>query len=195
MTPDGRARHPDHAARPCRRASAPTSCSPTASSPRSGASRMPRARRSSTPTASSRCPASSTCTRTCASRATSRARPCSPARRPPRPAASPRCSRWRTPSRSPTPPASSSRWPASVAPRGYATVQPDRRGHGRPRGRAARRARRDGPLAGERARLLRRRLLRLRPAAHAPRPRVRQGVRRRDRPARPGAAAHRRARR
>ena len=46
-------------------------------------------------------------------------------------------------------------------------------------------------LARERARLQRRRLLRLRPAAHAPRARVREGVRRRHRPARAGAAAHR----
>jgi hypothetical protein len=46
-------------------------------------------------------------------------------------------------------------------------------------------------LGGERADLLRRRLLRRRPAPDAPRPGVREGVRRRHRPARRGAAAHR----
>ena len=45
--------------------------------------------------------------------------------------------------------------------------------------------------AARRARLLRRRQVRVRPGDHAPRARVRQGVRRRHRPARAGAAPHR----
>ena len=57
--------------------------------------------------------------------------------------------------------------------------------------RAARRTRRDGRLGGPGPGVLRRRRLRLRRGADAPGARVRQGVRRRDRPARPGAAADR----
>ena len=70
-----------------------------------------------------------------------------------------------------------------VRPVGAVTVGPGRQ--------AAGRARRDGRLRRPGPRLLRRRLLRRRPAADAPRPGVRQGVRRRDRPARPGAPADR----
>ena len=66
-----------------------------------------------------------------------------------------------------------------------------RRRHRRARRRAARRARRDGRLRRRRAGVLRRRQLRLRRRADAPGAGVRQGVRRRHRPARPGAAAHR----
>ena len=68
---------------------------------------------------------------------------------------------------------------------------PGRRGHRRAGGRAARRARRDGRLRRPGAGLLRRRQLRLRRGADAPRAGVRQGLRRRRRPARAGAAAHR----
>ena len=59
------------------------------------------------------------------------------------------------------------------------------------RGRAARRARRDGRLRRAGPGLLRRRQVRQRRGADAPGAGVRQGVRRRHRPARPGAAAHR----
>ncbi len=74
---------------------------------------------------------------------------------------------------------------------GHCDVLPGRRGHRRAAGRAARRARRDGRLRGPGAGVLRRRQVRLRPGADAPGAGVRQGVRRRGRPARPGAAAHR----
>ena len=60
-----------------------------------------------------------------------------------------------------------------------------------PRRRAARRARRDGRLRRPGAGLLRRRQVRERRRADAPGAGVRQGVRRRHRPARPGAPAHR----
>ena len=60
-----------------------------------------------------------------------------------------------------------------------------------PGGRAARRARRDGRLRRPGAGLLRRRQVRERRGADAPGAGVRQGVRRRRRPARPGAAADR----
>ncbi len=50
-------------------------------------------------------------------------------------------------------------------------------------------------VGGGRPGVLRRRALRVRRGAHAPRAGVRQGVRRRGRPARAGAAAHRRTRR
>ncbi len=68
---------------------------------------------------------------------------------------------------------------------------PDRCGHRRAPGRAARRARRDGRLRRAGAGLLRRRPLRERPAADAAGAGVRQGVRRRHRPARAGPPAHR----
>ncbi len=68
---------------------------------------------------------------------------------------------------------------------------PGRRGHRRPGRRAARRARRDGRLRGPGPGVLRRRPLRDRRGADAPGAGVRQGVRRRHRPARPGAAADR----
>ena len=61
-----------------------------------------------------------------------------------------------------------------------------------PAGRAAGRARRDGRLRRPRPGLLRRRELRQRPGADAPRAGVREGLRRRRRPARRGAAADRR---
>ena len=63
----------------------------------------------------SRCPASSTCTPTCASRAARTPRPSSPARGRRRSAATPRSARWRTPRRSPTRPASWSRCGGSAA--------------------------------------------------------------------------------
>ena len=71
--------------------------------------------------ASSRCPAWSTCTPTCASPAARTPRPSRPAPRRPRSAASPPCTRWPTPTRSPTPPASSSRSGGSAARPGTAT--------------------------------------------------------------------------
>ena len=74
---------------------------------------------------------------------------------------------------------------------GHCDVQPGRRGHRRAGGRAAGRARRDGRLRRPGAGVLRRRALRLRRGADAPGAGVRQGVRRRRRPARAGAAAHR----
>ena len=61
-----------------------------------------------------------------------------------------------------------------------------------PAGRAAGRAGRDGRLRRPRPGLLRRRQLRERPGADAPGAGVREGLRRRRRPARRGAAAHRR---
>ena len=75
---------------------------------------------------------------------------------------------------------------------GYCDVQPGRRRHRRPGGQAARRARRDGTTPPRGVRVfsddgkcvVRRR-------ADAPRAGVRQGLRRRRRPARAGAAAHR----
>ena len=70
--------------------------------------------------------------------------------------------------------------------------RPGRRGHRRAARRAAGRARRDGRLRRPRPGLLRRRALRGRPGADAPRAGVREGVRRRRRPARRGAAADRR---
>ena len=66
-----------------------------------------------------------------------------------------------------------------------------RRRHRRPGGQATRRTRRDGRLRRRRAGLLRRRQVRGRRGDHAPRAGVREGVRRRRRPARPGAPAHR----
>ena len=56
----------------------------------------------STPTGSSRCRGSSTCTPTCESRAARTPRPSTPARRRPRSAATRRSSPWPTPTRSPT---------------------------------------------------------------------------------------------
>ena len=67
----------------------------------------------------------------------------------------------------------------------------DRRRDDGPRGRAPQRDRRDGRIAREGARVLGRRQVRLGCAAHAPRARVRQDLRRGDRPARAGAAPHR----
>ena len=160
-----------------------------------GSTRAP-APRSSTPTAWSRCPAWSTCTPTCASRAARTPRPSRPARGPPRSAASPPCSRWPTPTRSPTPPASSSRSGGSAARPGCVRRAAGRRRHRRPGGRAARRARRDGRL--------RRRGCGSSPTtarachdarADAPRAGVRQGVRRRRRPARRRSRGSPRARR
>ena len=153
----------------------------------------PATPRSSTPTAWSRCPAWSTCTPTCASRAARTPRPSPPAR-PPRPsAASPRSSPWPTPPRSPTPP----RRPSGSLDLGRAR-RPGRRaarrrGHQGPGRRGARRARADGPLAGAGAGLLRRRPLRPRRAGDAPGAGVRQRLRRRHLPARPGPAPGRRA--
>ena len=157
----------------------------------------PRTRRStattsrSTPPAWSRCPAWSTCTRTCASPAARTPRRSRPARGPRRSAASPPCTRWPTPTRSPTPPASSSRSGGSAARPAYCDVQPVGAVTVGLRGRAARRARRDGRLRGAGAGVLRRRQVRLRRGADAPGAGVRQGVRRRHRPARAGAAADR----
>ena len=113
--------------------------------------------RSSTPTGWSRCPASSTCTRTCASPAARTPRPSRPAPLPPRSAASPRCTPWPTPTRSPTRPASSSRSGGSAARPGTATSHPVGAVTVGLRGRAARRARRDGRLGRPGAGLLRRR--------------------------------------
>ena len=74
---------------------------------------------------------------------------------------------------------------------GYCDVQPGRRRHRRPGGQAARRAGRDGRLRRRGPGLLRRRQVRRRRGDHAPRAGVREGLRRRRRPARPGAAADR----
>ena len=116
---------PDQGRRDPRRRRRPTCCSRTASIAEIGAGlRRATAPRSSTPTAWSRCPAWSTCTPTCASRAARTPRPSRPAPRPPRWAASPRCTRWPTPTRSPTPPASSSRSGGSAARPGYCDVCP-----------------------------------------------------------------------
>ena len=161
------------------------SCSPTARSPRSVRGHGCRGRDDrSTPTGSSPSRASSTCTPISASPATSRARRCSLARRPLPPVDSRPCSRWRTRSRSPTPQASSNRRCRSAVPPGTTTVQPvgavtvGLKGE-----QLAELSAGDGPVAGERSCLLRRRLLRVGSAAHAPRPRVREGLRRRHRAA------------
>ena len=102
-------------------ASRRTSTSGTALSPRSAPAWPRRARASSTPPAWSRCPASSTCTRTCASRAGRTPRPSRPAPGPPRSAATRRCTRWPTPSRSPTRPAWWSRSGGSASRPGTST--------------------------------------------------------------------------
>ena len=109
----------------------------------------------------------------------------------PRSAASPRCTRWPTPTRSPTPPASSSRSGGSAARPATATSSPVGAVTVGLGGRAAGRARRDGRLGGPGPGLLRRRHCVDDARADAPGAGVRQGLRRRHRPARPGAAAHR----
>ena len=147
--------------------------------------------RSSTPTGSSRCRASSTCTPTCASPAGRTPRPSRRARAPPPSAASPPSTRWRTPTRSRTPPGSSSRCGAlglaagrcDVHPVGAVTV-----------GLAGERLAELGAMADSRrpgAGVLRRRSVRERRGPDAPRAGVRQGLRRRHRAARAGAATDR----
>ena len=155
------------------------------------ASTSATAPRSSTPTGWSRCPAWSTCTPTCASRAARTPRPSRPAPRPPRWAASPPCTRWPTPTRSPTPPASSSRSGGSAARPATATSTRSARS---PSGWPGERLAELGAMADSAARVrvfsddgkcvsdavLMRRALEYVKAF--------DGV---DRPARPGAAAHR----
>ena len=139
------------------------------------------------------CPASSTCTPTCASRAARTPRP-SPTGTRPRPpsAASPRSSRWPTPPRSPTPPGVVEQvWRLGPA-AGLVDVQPVgavtsawRASSSPSWARWPTRARRvrvfsdDGHCVDD-------------ARAHAPGAGVRQGFRRRRRPARAGAAARRR---
>jgi dihydroorotase len=137
------------------------------------------------------CPGWSTCTPTCASPAARTPRRSRPARggRGAR-AASPPCTPWPTPTRWPTPPASSSRSGGSAGgrpgrrrPVGAVTVglggeQLAELGAMADSAAAVRVFSDDGNCVSRRR-------------AHAPRPGVRQGVRRRHRPARPGAAAHR----
>ena len=154
-------------------------------------STAPRAPRPSTPTGWSPCPAWSTCTPTCASPAARTPRPSRPARM-----AAALGGFTAVHAMANTDPVADTAgvveqvWRlgreaghCDVFPVGAVTV-----GLG---GRAARRARCDGRLGRAGAGLLRRRQVRLRPGADAPGPRVRQGLRRRGRPARPGAAADR----
>ena len=112
------------------------------------------------------------------------------ARRPPS-AASPPCTPWPTPSRSPTPPASSSRSGGSARSPATATCSPSAPS---PSAWRASKLAELGAMHDSAAgvtRLLRRRQVRRRRRDHAPRPGVREGLRRCRRPARPGAAAHR----
>ncbi len=142
-----------------------------------GLSRTARSRRSAHPPARARL--------------RGRARPCSPARALPRRAATPRCSRW--PNTSPVADT------AGVVEQELALGEAARLRHGAAHrrrhrgaeGRAARRARRHGPSRAASAGLQRRRLLRVGSAHHAPRARVREGLRRRRRSARAGSAPHR----
>ena len=147
--------------------------------------------RSSTPTGWSRCPAWSTCTPTCASPAAR-----TPRRSRPAPQAAALGGFTAVHAMANTDPVADTAgvveqvWRlgreaghCDVYPVGAVTVGLARR--------AARRARRDGRLGGPGAGLLRRRQVRLRRGADAPGAGVRQGVRRRRRPARPGAAADR----
>ena len=107
------------------------------------------------------------------------------------PAASPPCSRWPTPTRSPTPPARSSRCCAWARRPGYVDVQPV---GAVTVGLGGAQLAELGAMADERragAGLQRRRQVRARRRADAPRAGVREGVRRRGRAARAGAAPHR----
>ena len=137
------------------------------------------------------CRASSTCTRTCASRAGRTPRRSAPARAPRRWAASPRCTRW--PTRRPTQDTAGvveqvwrlgrdAGW-VDVRPVGAVTVglEGERLAELGAMAESAAQVRvfsDDGKCVHD-------------PVAHAPRAGVRQGVRRRHRPARAGAAAHR----
>ena len=128
-------------------------------------------------------PGSSTCTRTCASPASSTRRRSRPARGPRRPAASRRSRRWPTPTRSPTTRAS---WRRSATRRrrpGLADVFPVGAITKGARRRVDGRARRDGRGGG--ARLQRRRQLRADGPHAAQRARVREGVPSRGRDRRP----------
>ena len=156
-----------------------------------GPSARPRAPRSSTPTGWSPCPAWSTCTPTCASRAARTPRRCESGSR----AAAlggytAVCAMANTSPVADTAGVVEQVWRLGRE-AGLVDVQPIGAVTRRAGRRAAGRARRDGRLGGPGADLLRRRALRGRPAADAPGAGVRQGVRRGDRPARRGAAADR----
>ena len=127
--PAGQGRRP-------RRSRAPRTCwCATASWSRWARCPRPATPRSSTPTAWWPCPAWSTCTPTCASRAARTPRPSRPAR-PRRPsAATPRCWPWPTPRRSPTPPRPPSGSPSSAPAPAWSTCSRSARS---PRGSPAR---------------------------------------------------------
>ena len=82
-------------------------------------------------------------------------------------------------------------WPTSAGGTATAAGDPGRRGQQGAGRRRAGRARADGPLVGRRPGVLRRRSLRRRRPVDAARAGVRAGVRRGDRPTRPGSAAGR----
>ena len=150
---------------------------------------------SSTPPVRSCCPASSTCTPTCASPAASTPRTSKPVRPQRLWAVTRRCSRWPTPTRSPTARWSPTTSGTAASRSAWSTCTRSARSPSGLAGNAAHRDGHDGRRRRPGADVLRRRHLRARPAGDAPRPGVRHRPGRADRPARRGAAADRRRRR